>query len=281
MVYKLHADPLGPTRQLGRRGALKQATFLKLKKNPELLTVESALEVLLAKLADLSNTVTLIDYQPFTVDVANARVLSNRANLQEHREQLKSAGMRGVFYTPDWRFRWQKPKGYIDEVLEAKDANWVPSLEDEYTEKMLSTRRLLAIHGIQFGLYEARVTELYQWALVSNVNKLHTLMMRRQDALGTFSPDYLQYLEYRDQLLGCVQSTPIVSLAELAKQFGVTVWATWHLLIDEYVSVDLWCAPLGPETSVVDASNAPDEPGLFRRAMLAMRNTAWEVSCET
>jgi len=55
MAYKLTTDPLGPTRQLGRRGALKQATFLQLKKSPELLTVESAFEVLLAKLADLSN----------------------------------------------------------------------------------------------------------------------------------------------------------------------------------------------------------------------------------
>lgn len=30
MVNKLHIDPLGATRQLGKRGALKQATFLQL-----------------------------------------------------------------------------------------------------------------------------------------------------------------------------------------------------------------------------------------------------------
>ena len=145
MAYKLHTDPLGPTRQLGRRGALKQATFLQLKKSPGLLTVESAFEILLAKLADLSNAATLIDYQPFTVDVANERVLFNHSQLQLHRQKLKDAGMRGLFYTPDLRVRWRTPKGHADEVLEAKDANWLPSLGDEYAEKMLRTRRLLAL----------------------------------------------------------------------------------------------------------------------------------------
>ena len=47
MVNKLHIDPLGATRQLGKRGALKQATFIQLKKNAELLSVESPFEVLL------------------------------------------------------------------------------------------------------------------------------------------------------------------------------------------------------------------------------------------
>lgn len=281
MAYNFHIDPLGPTRQLGRRGALKQATFLQLKKSPELLTVESAFEVLLAKLADLSNAVTLIDYQPFTVDVANERVLLSHSQLQAHRQKLKGAGMRGVFYTPDLRVRWKTLKGHADEVLEAKDVNWVPSLGDEYTEKLLRTRTLLALRGVQFGLYEARVTEMYEWALVSNVNRLHALMLRRQDAMGTLSPDYLQYLEYRDAFLECVRTSTSVSLAQLTKRFDVTLWATWHLLIDEHVSVDLWCAPLGPQTSLADAMNAPDEPGLFRRAMLAMRNTSWEVSCST
>ncbi|ROT43933.1 hypothetical protein [Pusillimonas sp. NJUB218] len=279
MAYKLTTDPLGPTRQLGRRGALKQATFLQLKKSPELLTVESAFEVLLAKLADLSNAVTLIDYQPFTIDVANERVLLTHSQLQAHRQKLREAGMRGVFYTPDLRFRWRAAKGHADEVLEAKDAAWVPTLGDAYADKLLRTRTLLALRGIQFSLYEAGVTEMYQWSLVSTVNKLHALMLRRQDAMNTFSPDYLQYLEYRDAFLDVVRANPAVSLGQLSARFNVTLWATWHLLIDELVSVDLWSAPLGPNTSVVDACNAPDEPGLFRRAMLAMRNTSWEVSC--
>ncbi|MGF7468671.1 hypothetical protein [Alcaligenes phenolicus] len=280
MVNKLHIDPLGATRQLGKRGALKQATFLQLKKNPELLSVESSFEVLLAKLADLSNAVTQIDYQPFTVDVVNERMLLNHAQLQTHRQKLKDSGMSGVFYTPDLRFRWRTPKGNVDEVIEAKDVNWVPSLGDEYTEKLLHTRALLAQRGIQFGLYAAGVTELYLWALVSNVNKLHALMLRRKDAMNTLSPDYLQYLEHRDALLACVKAEPAISLAQLAKRFDMTLWATWHLLIDELVSIDLWCAPLGPQTTVVDAGNAPEEPALFRRSMLALRNTSWEVLCQ-
>ena len=133
MVNKLHIDPLGATRQLGKRGALKQATFLQLKKNAELLSVESPFEVLLAKLADLSNAVTQIDYQPFTVDVVNERMLLNHAQLQTHRQKLKDSGMSGVFYTPDLRFRWRTPKGNVDEVIEAKDVNWMPLLGDEYT----------------------------------------------------------------------------------------------------------------------------------------------------
>jgi hypothetical protein len=82
-------------------------------------------------------------------------------------------------------------------------------------------------------------------------------MLRRQDAMGTFSPDYLQYLECRDAFIECVRASTAVSLAQLAKQFDVTHWATWHLLIDEHVSVDLWSAPIGPQTSLVDALNAP------------------------
>lgn len=282
MASNRHINPLGATRQTGFRGTLKQTTLLRLKKSSTQLSIESPLEVLLARLADLSTAVTLIDYQPFTVDVPNERVLLNHFDLQVHRQKLREMGISGAFYTPDLRFRWKTPKGVlVDEIIEAKDANWIPSLGDEYTDKLLHTRKLLAVQGIQFGLYAARVKDLYSWALVSNVNKLHALMLRRTDALGTLSPDYLQYLEHREAMLSFVQLNPSTSFESLATHFNVTVWATWHLLIDEHVSTDLWCAAMGPNTTIVDAGNAPDEPKLFRRIMLGMRNTAWEVLCKS
>jgi hypothetical protein len=92
---------------VGRHGALRQTTFVRLEKNDALLTVESALEVLLVKLLDLSNDVMEIQYQPFTIDIAHERLLLTHEALQEHRTELRRAGLKGLFYTPDLRVTWK------------------------------------------------------------------------------------------------------------------------------------------------------------------------------
>lgn len=280
MAYRTRPNPLGAPRQAGRRGALRQTTFLRLEKNDSLLTVESALEVLLAKLLDLSNDVTEIQYQPCTIDLAHERLLLTHEALQEHRTELKRAGLKGVFYTPDLRVTWKVAVGTTIEVIEAKDSQWVPDHQDEYAHKLRCTQRLVESVGARFGLYEANVRNLYRSAFASNIYKLHATKLRRQDAMGTVSPDYLDYLHHREHWLNHLSDRGESTILELAESVGTTAWAVWHLLIDELASCDLTTAALSPNSTICavpppgHAEAATVTP--FRAALLGMRNRTWE-----
>lgn len=280
MAYRTRINPQGAPRQVGRRGALKQTTFLRLQKNDALLTVESALEVLLAKVLDLSNDATEIQYQPFAIDIAHARLLLTHEALQEHRTELKRAGLKGLFYTPDLRVTWKATVGTTIEVIEAKDSQWVPDHQDEYAHKLRCTQRLLESVGARFGLYEANVRHLYRSPFASNVYKLHATKLRRQDAMGTVSPDYLDYLHHREDWLSHLRDRGESTIIQLAESVNATAWAVWHLLIDELASCDLAAAPLNPN-SIIRAVSPSGHAGVatvtpFRAALLLMRNRTWE-----
>lgn len=279
MAYRTRINPLGAPRQMGRRGALKQTTFLRLEKNESLLTVESALEVLLAKLLDLSNDVTAIQYQPFTIDIANEQLLLTHESLQKHRTELKRAGLKGLFYTPDLRVTWKACIGTTIEVIEAKDSQWIPSHEDEYAHKLLCTQQLLESVGVRFSLYEANVRNLYRWPFASNIYKLHATKLRRQDAMGTVSADYLDYLHHRENWINHLRDQGESTILKLAESVGATAWAVWHLLIDELASCDLAAAALSPSSIIrAVAPTGPAEAIItpFRAALLLMRNSTWE-----
>ncbi|WP_417251272.1 Tn7 transposase TnsA N-terminal domain-containing protein [Castellaniella sp.] len=280
MAYRTRINPLGAPRQVGRRGALRQTTFVRLEKSDALLTVESALEVLLAKLLDLSNDVIEIQYQPFTIDIAHERLLLTHEALQEHRTELKRAGLKGLFYTPDLRVIWKAAAGTAIEVIEAKDSQWVPNHRDEYAHKQRCTQQLLESVGARFGLYEANVRNLYRSAFASNIYKLHATKLRRQDAMGTVSPDFLAYLHHREHWISHLLNQGESTILQLAESVGTTAWAVWHLLIDEIASCDLTTAALNPST-IIQAISPPGRSNAatvtpFRAALLGMRNRTWE-----
>lgn len=279
-MSKVLRSPNAPTRQVGRRGTFKPSNLVRLRKHDKPIHMESSLEVFVAKIADLSNASLQIYSQPFTVDVLNKKILGNAGQLELHRTVLKQLGMPSSLYTPDISVQWSSSKGKVTEVMEIKDSNWIPSLGDDYTAKLLETRSMLAQQGITFGLYEARVKDLYGWALSANINRLHALALRRYDMYKTLSEDYSQYLTHKNALLQCVHENAGITLQRLAEQCEVQQSVTWHLLIDELVSADLWCTPLGPMTSVVGVKDCPSELGLFRRILLALTNKSWEVLCD-
>lgn len=280
MAYRTRINPLGAPRQVRQRGALRQTTFVRLEKSDALLTVESALEVLLAKLLDLSNDVMEIQYQPFTIDIAHERLLLTHEALQEHRTELKRAGLKGLFYTPDLRVTWKATAGTTIEVIEAKDSQWVPNHRDEYAHKLRCTQQLLESVGARFGLYEANVRNLYRSPLASNIYKLHATKLRRQDAMGTVSPNFLAYLHHREHWISHLRNQGESTIFQLAESAGTTAWAVWHLLIDEIASCDLTTVALNPST-IIQAISPPGRSNAataapFRAALLGMRNRTWE-----
>lgn len=260
MAFKLKTDPKGSTRQLGRRGALKQSTFIRLEKNPSLIGVESAMEVMLLSALDLSNEVTEILYQPFTIDVANDRLFKTHEELAAHRSSLRQAGMTGVFYTPDIQVTRWFGSARVSEVIEAKDSDWLPTEDDQYRQKLSTAQLLLEPHGIGFDLYEASNRALYKSPLAWNIGKLHSLKMLRRDVLDTLSDDYNEYLNRRDDMLHELDSGP-KTVRGLASTFGIHPASVWHLLIDELASTDLRAQGLGP-ASVISSNQIAGVPAL-------------------
>ncbi|WP_288108598.1 hypothetical protein [Limnobacter sp.] len=281
MVYKTRIDPKGPTRHLGRRGALKQTTFVRLKKAQGLLTVESALEVMLLSLLDLSNQVVEIQYQPFTIDVANNRLFQTHQDLKNHRQALRDAGRTGIFYTPDIQATLQIACERTIEVIEAKDSDWIPSEDDYYGQKLITAKELLESRGVGFNLYEASNRGLYQSPLSNNVNKLHCAKMQRENALGTLSNDYLEYLQNRERMLDVLSRGP-QTICELAKQCAVQTTTVWHLFIDELVTTDLQAKALGPSTMLqLPATNTSSAASLFYTTLLSLRTSSMSSTVAT
>lgn len=272
MVYKTRIDPQGPTRHLGRRGALKQSTFVRLQKCESVLTVESALEVMLLSLLDLSNQVTQIQYQPFTIDVANNRLLKTHEEFKSHRQALRDVGRTGIFYTPDIQATLQLTGTSTIEVIEAKDSDWIPSEDDYYGQKLITTKELLESRGVAFSLYEASIRGLYQSALANNVNKLHCVKMQRENELGTLSDGYLEYLQHREQLLDILSCGP-QTIYELAKRCSVELATVWQLLIDEVADTDLHTKALGPFTVLRLHAKPLSAAKLFYSAMLSLKTS--------
>lgn len=272
MVYKTRIDPQGPTRHLGRRGALKQSTFVRLQKCESVLTVESALEVMLLSLLDLSNQVAQIQYQPFTIDVANNRLLKTHEEFKSHRQALRDVSRTGIFYTPDIQATLQLAGEPTIEVIEAKDSDWIPSEDDYYGQKLITTKELLESRGVAFNLYEASIRGLYQSALANNVNKLHCVKMQRENELGTLSDGYLEYLQHREQLLNILSYAPQTVIG-LAKQCSVQPTTVWQLLIDEVADTDLHTKALGPFTVLQLHAKPLSAARLFYSAMLGLKTS--------
>lgn len=132
------------SRILGQTGGRPAQLFLS-KKSAGICPVESPVEKVIGKLADLDPRVRSIHAQPFTIDVVSGRILHTRQDVLLHRQTRQKTDVILREYTPDFHL------GLIDGqrvVIEVKNPRY--PCEQAYWDKVARAKGVLQTNGYRF-----------------------------------------------------------------------------------------------------------------------------------